>query len=168
MNKEKSMKKTVIFVFFIFVVLGIVCFQYSAHSTDKSKFSKHFNESLFNITDQGYFSVEILLDNKEYAKLGKGVIGIVIHNQYDKDVAGVDVELTSVMPDGQVNTETPTIKDKGNGLYTVSNINLNKEEQWELKINLKKKKLKDSTSFLFPNVLNKRLPAGKYSADQLH
>ena len=60
------------------------------------------------------------------------------------------------------------IKYKGNGLYTVSNINLKKEGKWELKINLKKKNLKDSTSFFFPNVLNKRLPAGKYSADQLH
>ena len=162
------MKKTAIFVFFIFVVFGIVCFRHSAHAADKSKFTKHFNESLFNITDKDLFSVEILMDDKEYAKLGKGVIGIVIHNQYDKDVAGVDIELTSVMPDRQVNADTPTIKDKGNGLYTVSNINLKKEEQWELKINLKKKKLKDSTSFLFPNVLNKRIPAGKYSADQLH
>lgn len=159
------MKKAAIFVLFLFVVFAIVCFRHNAHAADKSRFTKHFNESLFNITDKGLFSVEILMDDKEYAKLGKGVIGLVIHNQYDEDVEGADIKITSVMPEGQVSTDAPAIKDKGDGLYTGANINLKKEGKWELKIGVKKKKLEDSTSFLFPDVLNKRLPAGRYAAD---
>ena len=160
------MKKAAILLLSIFIVFGIFCVRHSAHAADKSKFTKHFNESLFNITDNGLFSVEILMDDREYAKLGKGVIGILIHDQYDKDMAGVDIEITAVMPNGKVSTDAPTVKDKGKGLYTVSGINLEKEGQWELKISLKKKTSKDSTSFLFPNVLNKRMPVGEYSADQ--
>jgi len=43
------------------------------YASDNPKFTKHFNQSLFNITDKGLFSVEILLDDMEYPKLGKDV-----------------------------------------------------------------------------------------------
>lgn len=125
----------------------------------KAKFTKHFNGSLFKITDNGEFSLEILLDEKEY-KIGKDVIGIVLHDKNDGDVEGANIKINY-----QGMTEPPVIKEKGDGLYTAAGLNLTKEEKWELKISIKKKKIADSATLIFPDVLNKLLPAGKYDMD---
>jgi hypothetical protein len=158
------MKKAVIFALIVLIVPVVFCSGDTTYAAGKPKFTKHFNESLFNITDNGLFSVEILMDDKEYPKLGKDVIGLVIHNEYDKDVEGAEIRITA-MPEGLAGTSAPVIKEKGDGLYTVSNINLKKGGKWELKIGVKKAKLEDSASFLFPDVLNTPLHKGKYSAD---
>jgi hypothetical protein len=149
----------------LFAVLAFVCCRGDAAAADKTKFTKHFNESLFNITDKGLFSVEILMDDKEYDKLGKEVTGLVIHNQQDADVEGAEIKITSVMSEGQTDADAPVVKDKGEGLYTVSGLNVKKEGKWELKISVKKKKLEDSASFNFPDVLKTPMKKGKYSAD---
>lgn len=159
------MKQTAKIVLILLAVLCIACIKDGACSSDKPKFTKHFNQSLFNITDKGLFSVEILMDDKEYSKLGKGVIGLVIHNQHDEDVEGAEIRITAVMPEGRAGTDAPVVKDIGDGLYTVSGINLKKEGKWVLKIGIKKKKEEDSASFSFPDVLNNPLRTGKYSAD---
>jgi hypothetical protein len=158
------MKKTTIVLLITLVISTVTCFGYLVYASDNPKFTKHFNESLFNITDKGLFSVEILLDDREYPKLGKDVIGIVIHNQYDKDVEGAAIKITAI-PEGQARATEPIIKDRGDGLYTVSNINLKKSGKWELRIDVRKAEFEDSASFRFPDVLNTPLHKGKYSAD---
>ena len=158
------MKRATIFVFITLVVSTLICFGDTANASDKPKFTKHFNESLFNITNRGLFSVEILLDDLEYPKLGKNVIGLVIHNADDKDVEGAIIKITAT-PEGQAWTDVPVIKDKGDGLYGVSNINLKNGGKWELRIDVKKAEFEDSTTFIFPDVLNTSLHKGKYSAD---
>jgi hypothetical protein len=130
----------------------------------KSAFTKHFQESLFKIAEKGEFGIEIPLDEKEY-KIGKNVIGIVIHNAHDEDVVGADIKFTEVMPDGQVIAPAPVVTDKGNGLYTVANLDLKREGKWELKVTVSKKSVEDSALFLFPDILKKRIPAGKYRVE---
>ena len=158
------MKRIAFVLLITLAVSSVICIGNNACAADKPKFTKHFNESLFNITDKGLFSVEILLDDREYPKLGKDVIGLVIHNEYDKDVELAEIKITA-MPDGFAGANAPVIKEKGDGLYTVSNINLKKGGKWDLKIGVKKAKLEDSASFLFPDVLHTPLHKGKYSAD---
>lgn len=128
----------------------------------KTKFTKHFNESLFNITEKGEFSIEILLDEKEY-KIGKNVIGIVIHNKHDEDVEGADIQIALTNGKGQNITGSPAIKEKGEGLYIVANLDLKREGRLELKIKVKNKNIADSAVFVFPDVTKEKLPAGKYT-----
>ena len=152
----------------LLIMLTVICLAWitnGACSSDKPKFTKHFNKSLFDITAKGLFSVEVLMDDSEYSKLGKGLAGLVIHNQYDEDVEGAEIKITEVLPEGQAGTDEPVVKDAGDGLYTVSGINFKKGGKWELKIAIKKKKEEDSASFRFPEVLNNPLRTGKYSAD---
>ncbi len=158
------MKKATIVVLITLIISAVICFGYIAYASDNPKFTKHFNESLFNITDKGLFSVEILLDDREYPKLGKDVIGIVIHNQYDKDVEGAAIKITAT-PEGQAGAVAPVIKERGDGLYTVSNLNLNKGGKWKLRIDVRKGGFEDGASFIFPDVLHTPLHKGKYSAD---
>jgi len=39
--------------------------------------------------------------------------------------------------EGQAWTDVPVIKDKGEGLYTVSNSNLRKDGKWDFRIEVK-------------------------------
>jgi hypothetical protein len=120
---------------------------------------------MFSIADKGIFSVEILMDDSEYPQLGKDVVGLVIHDKQDEDVAGAEIRITTVMQDGQTGTDAPVVKEKGEGLYTVSGLNLKREGRWEIRISVKKKNLEDSASFNFPDVLKTPFKKGKYSAD---
>ncbi|MEK6599895.1 MAG: hypothetical protein AABY52_06110, partial [Deltaproteobacteria bacterium] len=125
----------------------------------KAKFTKHFNESLFRITEKEEFSIEVLLDDKEY-KIGKGVIGIVVHDKNDDDVKIADIKISY-----QDMKESPVVTEKGHGVYVVSNLNIKREGKWELNIKLKQYRKKDEATFTFPDALNKLLPAGEYSSD---
>lgn len=136
----------------------------SAHSgkhEGNAKFTKHFNDTLFAISEKGQVSIEVLLDEKEY-KIGKDVIGIVIHDSHDEDVedAKVIVTVTGI-------AEPLKVKEKGDGLYLAPSVSLPKEGAWSLRISLKKKKIEDAAIFAFPEVLKSRMPAAKYDAESL-
>jgi len=136
----------------------------SAHSgkhEGNAKFTKHFNDTLFAVSEKGQVSIEVLLDEKEY-KIGKDMIGIVIHDSHDEDVedAKVIVTVTGI-------AEPLKVMEKGGGLYLVSTVSLPKEGAWELTIAVRKRKIDDRALFIFPDVLKKRVPAGKYPAGAL-
>lgn len=131
--------------------------------SEKTIFTKHFNETLFDITENAKFSVEVLLDDKEY-DIGKDVTGIVIHGEGDKDVAGAKLKFTyRNLETGETTPADVTITDRRNGLYIVSGLDLERTGRWELLISVKKDSLEDNVSFVFPDALKKRHPKGKYS-----
>lgn len=165
------MKRNVSAVFAVFGRILIVCmlftvpaFAHENHSAHEKKvFTKHFDRSLFNITEHAAFSVEILLDNSEYP-IGKGVVGIILHNAKDLDVKGAGITLVlKNMETGQSAPGTPTIKDKGNGLYIVSGLNLRRQGRWELGVTVRKDNVEDSVKFDFPAAMRKIYPKGRYS-----
>jgi hypothetical protein len=120
-------------------------------------------EKLFDITRKASFSIEILLDDKEY-DIGKNVIGIVVHDSDDKDVKGVDLTFSyKNLETGEKAPDKPVIDDKGNGLYIISGLDLEKEGRWELGISLKKDDVEDRVSFILPDALKKQHPKGRYS-----
>ncbi len=130
---------------------------------DKILFTKHFQNSLFDVTEHASYSVEILPDDLEY-NIGKNVIGLVIHDARDEDVAGA--KLTFTIKDigtDKLYPVTPQITDKGNGLYIVSGLDLKREGKWELAITVKKDGAEDTVKFVFPDALKTRYPKGKYS-----
>lgn len=129
----------------------------------KRIFTKHFQETLFDISDKAEYSIEILLDDKEY-KIGKDVIGIVVHNARDQDVekAAISIDFRN-LDTGRPTTQTPVVKEKGEGLYLVSDLDLKKEGRWRLLIRVKKDGIEDSVQFLLPDALKTLHPAGKYS-----
>jgi len=132
-------------------------------SGEKITFTKHFQETLFDITEHAAFSVEILLNDKEY-KIGKGVVGMVIHDDKDSDVKGAGITIVHKNLDtGESAPENIIITDKNNGLYIVSGLNLEREGRWELDITVKKGNVGDSVKFMLPDALKKLYPKGKYS-----
>jgi hypothetical protein len=130
---------------------------------EKVLFTKHFQKSLFDVTEHAIYSLEVLLDDSEY-KIGKDVIGIVVHGKGDEDVVGA--ELTIVHRDLATRETAPgklTVTDRGNGLYIVSGLDLKREGKWELLITVRKAGIEDSVKFIFPDVLKNRPAKGMYS-----
>lgn len=134
------------------------------HKNVRASFTKHFKETLFDITTKAEFSVEILPDDREYKKLGKDVVGLVVHNSHDEDVekAAIAIDFRN-LDTGETATGAPVVKEKGDGLYTVSNLDLKRDGRWQLTVTIKKGKVEDSVRFLFPDVFKDRLPAGRYN-----
>ncbi|MBI5633548.1 MAG: FixH family protein [Nitrospirae bacterium] len=143
------------------LALFSVSFAHSGRHEGSAKFTKHFNETLFAISDLGQVSIEVLLDEKEY-KIGRDMIGIVIHDSHDEDVEDAKVIVTVTD-----RTEPLKVTEKGEGLYLVPNTGLPKDGAWKLSISVKKKKVEDGAAFAFPEVLTNRMPAGKYDAGLL-
>ncbi|HBR21076.1 MAG TPA: hypothetical protein DD713_00670 [Nitrospiraceae bacterium] len=50
-------------------------------------------------------------------------------------------------------------------LFCRINLIIKREGKWELNITVKKKRKEDNATFIFPDALNKLLPAGKYDSD---
>jgi len=128
-------------------------------STKKHSFTKHFKETFFAITGMAEFSIEILPDEKEY-KIGRNVVGIVVHNKHDEDVEGAELTVTA-----EGNNEPVIVKEKGGGLYIVSNLDLRREGPWKLVIQVRHKSLADSAALVFPVSAPKFLPPGQYSGN---
>lgn len=154
------MKKTIVTSLAILALFAVS----NAHSGSPGKnaqFTKHFSDTLFAVSEKGQVSVEVLLDEKEY-KIGKDVIGIVIHDSHDEDVEDAKIIVTILGI-----AEPLKVMEKGGGLYLVPKTGLLQEGIWKLSISVKKKKIEDGTIFVFPEVLNNKMPAGKYDAESL-
>ena len=134
-----------------------------ADKNTRRVFTKHFEETLFDISEKAEFSIEILLNDKEY-KIGKNVIGIVVHNPRNQDVekATISIDFRNI-DTGRPASQIPVVKEKGEGLYTVSDLDLKREGRWKLTIRVKKNDIDDSVQFLLPDALKTLHPAGKYS-----
>jgi hypothetical protein len=152
----------VAFVFFL-LAAGTTAAHEVQGVAPKSIFTKHFQETLFDITDHASYSVEVLLNDKEY-KIGKDVIGIVVHDKRDGDVKGASLSIVlKNLITGEKAPDAPVVMDKGNGLYIISNLNLNREGRWELRITVGKKGVVDHVKFILPDALKNRVPKGRYS-----
>jgi len=118
-----------------------------ANNADPQGPQRHYKESLFKVTDNGLFGVELIAKGGKF-KVGANTVDIIIHDKDDKDVAGAELAVTPLMPSlGHSVFEEPAIMERGGGIYSVSNINLIKGGHWELKIQVKKNSLEDSASF---------------------
>jgi len=130
-------------------------------STQKHLFTKHFRQTFFAITGRAGFSIEILPDEKEY-KIGKDVVGIVVHNKHDGDVEGAALTVTAEGNNGPI-----AVREKGGGLYLASNLDLKQQGTWKLTIQVRDGSVTDSAVFVFPADASKFLPPGQYSGSDI-
>jgi len=160
------MKKIITAVVSLVFVFGLLTggHAHEGHGTGNKKiFTKHFQNTLFDITEHGAYSIEVLLDDTEY-KIGKGVVGMVVHGEKDSDVIGAKLTIAHKnIGTGELVPGPFTITDKENGLYIVSGLNLQRDGRWELSVTVKKGDVEDSVKFLFPDILKERHPKGQYS-----
>jgi len=115
-------------------------------------FTKHYDSSLFEVTKNGLYSVEMVLGDHELMT-GVNAVEIIIHDNKDRDVVGAQITVTPWMPTmGHGVFDQPVITEKGGGLYAVDNITLIMTGLWELRIDINKGGAEDTAVFSFPDV----------------
>jgi len=150
-------------LFFCLLVTGTADAHEDHGPEGKITFTKHFEETLFDITGRGAYSVEVLLDEKEY-KIGKNVIGLVVHDAHDSDVQGAELVIAlKNLATGEAAPGRSVVTDRGEGLYAVSGLDLHRDGRWELEITVRKGGLEDLVKFVLPDALKARRPKGRYS-----
>jgi hypothetical protein len=152
-NKEVMMKSIFLVVFMTFFLFAGCATNGTSQSPSvaKTKFTKHFDDSLFKITEKELFSVEIVTDKKEF-KIDKTAAGIIIHDRKDRDVENADIKVILwISKNGQGSEETMKVGEKGNGLYVIEKFNLLMGGNWQLRVKIKKGAIEDSVTFHFNN-----------------
>ncbi len=140
--------KTLLFPVFLILLIPSV----PLADTDHAKFTQHYKGSLFKITENGHFSVEMVLKEKDL-EVGENAIDLIIHDSKDRDVIGATVTITPWMPEmGHGVSDEPVIEEKGGGLYTARNIFIIMGGLWELRITVSLDGTKDTTVFEFRDV----------------
>ena len=117
-----------------------------------TKHTAQFSDSLFKITDNGLYSIEMIFPEKKLS-MGVNTVDIIIHDEEDRDVLDANIVVTPWMPEmGHGVTEKPFVNEKGYGLYSIRNIVLVMTGHWELKVKVNKNGSEDTLVFNFPNV----------------
>ena len=136
----------------ILIVILTGCAAAGSKPHNHDDFTKHYENSLFEVTKKGMFGVEMVVKEHEL-KTGANSIDLIIHDRNDRDLVGADITVTPWMPEmGHGVFDKPLITEKGGGLYTVENIILVMSGHWELRVNIKNYWNEDSVVFDFPDV----------------
>lgn len=118
----------------------------------EGKFTKHYANSLFKVTEHGLFSVEMVIIGNEL-KVGPNAMDVIVHDKNDHDVMGAEVTVTPWMPEmGHGVMEKPVVTERGGGLYGVENVSPSMAGPWELRVSVKSGGDQDTAVFSFPNV----------------
>lgn len=119
---------------------------------EEGKFTQHYANSLFRVTENGLYSVEMLVIGNEL-KIGANAVDVIVHDAMDHDVMGAEITVTPWMPEmGHGVKEVPSITERGGGLYSVENVEVSMPGLWELRVKVKKDDKEDAAVFDFPDV----------------
>ena len=114
--------------------------------------TKHYGDTLFKVTDDGEFSVEVLLPDQK-VEMGVNKVDIIIHDRNDRDVAGADITVTPWMPSMDHGVmEKPVINEKGGGLYSVTNVVFSMTGEWELRLRISVGSTTDTVAIALPPI----------------
>jgi hypothetical protein len=123
-----------------------------ADSGHEGKFTQHYAGSLFKVTEDGLYSVEMVIPAREL-KIGVNAVDIIVHDAKDADVMGADITVTPWMPEmGHGVSEKPTVVERGGGQYSIENIILIMGGVWDLRVKVRKDDVEDTALFRFPDV----------------
>ncbi len=147
---------------FTAVILSVAVNAYAIHpaSVEKeekksemhSAATKHYEGSLYTMMDSGEFGVEIILPDGGL-EMGVNRIDLIIHDKRDKDVAGAEITVTPWMPAMKHGvSETPTVQERGGGLYVVEDLTLTMTGKWELRLKVAKGGAEDTVVIDLPMV----------------
>jgi len=106
-------------------------------------------QRLVRMTDRGFYTVEVLLKDKQLA-VGVNTCDLIMHAKDGTALSGAEIKVVPWMPEmGHGVFDKPVVKEKGGGVYNVENVVLIMEGRWELRLTVKKDNTEDSVTFAF-------------------
>lgn len=127
-------------------------FTYKRGEDRHSEMTKHYEDSLFTVTENGEFSVEVILP-KEGLEMGVNKVDIIIHDKKDRDVTNARIKIVPWMVDMNHGvSEAPQVSERGGGLYSLSNVLFSMTGKWELRLTISSGKVTDSVVITLPAI----------------
>jgi len=127
----------------------------SHHHGGKSHLKPHYEGSLFTLSKNKTYSVEMRLKDGPL-RVGRNRADIIIHADdqgKSRDVEKARVTITPWMPMHNHGVPIdPVVQERGGGLYTIDNIDAIMEGLWELRIAISSKYGDDTAVFEFEDV----------------
>jgi len=137
---------------FALLAFLLVLFPLIANAQEEGKFTRHYANSKFVISEGGKYSVEMLVIG-DMLKTGMNSLDMVVHDSSDHDVMGAKLTVTPWMPEMGHGVKTePTITERGGGLYSAENVEITMPGMWQIKVAVDKDGVEDTAIFEFPNV----------------
>jgi len=122
------------------------------HQHGEVKITKHFEDSLIKMTDNNFYTLEMVIPEK-HLQMGVNTVEIIVHHATGGDVAQAELTVTPWMPSmGHGVMEKPVITERGGGLYTVDNLVFSMTGHWQLQVKVAKDDKVDTAVFDFPEV----------------
>lgn len=123
-----------------------------AGKKEEPKFSRHYKNSFFEISENRRFSLELVFEDGPLAK-GPNNFHVLLHDDHGGDVADANLAMKTWMPDqGGTQAGAPTIERKKAGLYKITNLRLPEAGHWKMEIGIEYKGLRDRGMFDFVDV----------------
>lgn len=149
------MKKAGLFALILLMVIWTGCATTKIAHDDggvHAPMTKHYGDTLFKVTDNGKYSVEILLPDQK-VEMGVNKVDLIIHDMKDQDVAGAQITVTPWMPSMEHGVmEKPLINEKGGGLYSVANVVFSMTGNWELRLRITEGSTTDTVAIALPPI----------------
>jgi cytochrome c peroxidase len=130
------------FVFFLFSDGSV--------KAEERDIKRHSEKSLFKLTENKLFSIELMITEKELRK-GAKKVEIIVYDRGGNDVEDAEIKIAPRMPETNKGlSNEPVVFEKGGGFYEVDNVILDMTSHWELRIAVKKYGVEDAVRFDFP------------------
>lgn len=151
------MKKMILVWVVCFALTGCLAQQENmdgGRDHETSHLTAHYSDSLFKISSQGKYSVELRFKDGEFV-VGQNTADLIIHRDVagNRDVEGALITVVPWMPTmGHGVLSTPRVIERGAGLYAIENLEASMEGTWELRIDIDGVEGPDSAVFAIEHV----------------
>jgi putative copper resistance protein D len=106
-------------------------------------------QGLLKMTGNGLYFVQIVIKDQALS-VGVNTFDIIVRDKKNKEVTGAEIDVVPWMPEmGHGVFDKPLVKEKGGGTYSVENVILIMEGQWELRLKIEKDKAESYVTFSF-------------------
>jgi cytochrome c peroxidase len=148
MNSEKRLSGGIREALFILIAISTILTSSVTAGMDLDV-KRNYEGSLFKMTDNNLFGIEIKIMEKEPGK-GGNKAELIIYDSAGNDVENAEITLVPKNPEtGHIDSEGLII-EKGGGYYSADNILFSEKDSREIKITVKKEGIKDIVIFNFP------------------
>ncbi len=115
---------------------------------------QHIPGSVFDKTEQGFFTAELVLKPRQPV-VGAGRGHLIVHNYEAVDTPGLDISAKLYMPStGVESSRQPVVKGVRHGLYKVDNLYYDVPGEWVLRLEIKGYRVSDNVVLKLPEVKN--------------
>lgn len=141
----------------IFLISVVVLFLGCAttppgEKTYKPEMVQHIKGSVFEATDRGYYTTELVIKPSPPV-LGDNKAQLIIHDYKATDIPGLDITAIPYLPEKDIQSgKTVKVSDAGRGLYLLENIYFPEPGKWQLKLTVSGPKMTDTVVLDLPEV----------------